>query len=54
MTKFMRQFINGKMEAANCYYGGVEDRVEVALVDRGLLLLHALVAEHEPHLDVRI
>ena len=34
--------------------GGIEDGVEVALVDRRLLLLHALVAEHQPHLHVRI
>ena len=34
--------------------GGVEDRVEVALVHRRLLLLHPLVAEHQPHLHVRV
>ena len=34
--------------------GGVEDGIEVALVDRGLLLLHSLVPEHQPDLHVGI
>jgi len=34
--------------------GGVEDGVQVALVDGGLLLLHTLVSKHQPDLDVRI
>ena len=33
---------------------GVEDGVQVALVNRRLLLLHAFIAEHQPDLDVRI
>lgn len=34
--------------------GGVEDGVQVALVHRGLLLLHPFLPEHQPHLHVWI
>ena len=33
---------------------GVEDGVQVALVDRRLLLLHPFIAEHQPYFDVGI